>query len=230
MAITTIGMNNAKLWVWGAVTVSGSIITPDMSGPQITGTAGAYTVAYDTTETLKYPDGSTAMSGADAKTGWLPVFFKTLNYTSNSVEQDDTTSVDFDTLGTLWQSKIKTALGGSFSFESVRRSDPTTGVNLRDPAQTVIELMDRQMGGTSKGWFALGLTDANYCWVFKATVKATPFGGGLTDIMTFKADITIAGKPSIYKNVGWYTQATALVTGYPMGYITPDLTAATLTN
>jgi hypothetical protein len=279
MAIATIGMNQAKFFV---------------ANEPMGGAVSTLAASYAT------------------QPPWFPVYFKTLNYTSNSVEQDDTTSYDFDAQGTLWQSKIKTALGGSFSFESVRRTDdggnvetliatlhgdndvahtaadadypqitapsyvrvslsagtvdgatltvvgtpsvqtedeynvnvldgvttvtevmtPVAGSQVlgsvlfgsitsitlasggltntdiikidaikapqRDRAQQMMENRDRDMGGFSKGRFLMMLTDSIIAWDFDAIVKATPFGGGLTDIMAFKADITIAGKPTIY--------------------------------
>lgn len=126
---------------------------------------------------------------------WLPVYYKTLNFTSSDVQQEDTTSIDFAVTGELWQSHIKTALGGSFSIESIRRTDPVT--HERDAAQARLETLDRSVGYASKGWFRLELLDENVRWDFKGIVKCTPFGGGLTDVQKFSADITIAGPPTI---------------------------------
>jgi hypothetical protein len=167
---------------------------------------------------------------------WLQVHFKSLNFTSNDVEQDDTTTADFAADGALWQSRIKTALGGSFALESIRRSSPIlldssddpiypvdltegttqkviagatpyadTGHVLREPAQYRLEQLDRSMGHQSKGWFRLVLLDEGWMWDFKGIVKATPFGGGLTDVMSFRADITIAGPP-VFLRIGETTR------------------------
>jgi hypothetical protein len=191
----SIGMDQAKFYILKGAT---SVAYPTASNGTLP-TMPALTVLDPVTRSSRV----TWYAAPGGDPDWLEVHFKTLNFTSSDVQQDDTTSADFGTDGALWQSRIKTALGGTFTVESVRRSNPTSTTLAdtdaaharRDPAQYELEKLDRAMGHASKGWFRLVLLDEGWMWDFKGIVKSTPFGGGLTDVMTFRAEVTIAGAP-----------------------------------
>jgi hypothetical protein len=126
--------------------------------------------------------------------GWLKLYYRNMTVNKRDTMQDDTTSANYtvtDDAVTLWTSQVKTALGISFAFESVRRAD--TDLKEMDPGQAYLAILNRKMGHAGKGDFLIIQRDTERALLFKGIVDLTDFGGQLTDVQQFRAELAVSG-------------------------------------
>lgn len=128
-------------------------------------------------------------TGTTASPTWVPV--KGINNLTIANEKSDVDDTDFDSDG--WAEHKAVQRTAKITCEGHYMEDPATGA--RDPGQEALITLGDAVGYDSIKGFRLTTPGGNTV-IYQVSAKVdAPSGGGHNDNASFKAELTVSGKP-----------------------------------